>query len=209
MTRTLALLAGALVVGLAALGLGYGLWSKTLTVTGTVQTGDLNADWVLTACTELHGWPGPVFQQGEHLGKDVGSVSATIDEDDAQILHFVVENGYPSYVADCEVEYTNTGTIPVNVVATTIVPGAGLTDCTLTGNQTKTLSCDQLTVKFVDGIGSQLDPEDALASSLRIHVEQPAKERSTYEFDVLVCLAQWNESPTAQECFDQAGNSEP
>lgn len=208
MTRTLALLAGALVLGLAALGVGYGLWSKTLTVDGVVHTGDLNADWVLTSCGELHGWPGPL-SPGEYLGKDVGSVSATIDQQDPQILHFSVENGYPSYVADCEVEYTNTGTIPVNVVATTIVPGAGLTNCTLTGNQTKTLTCDQLTVVFVDGIGAQVDPHDTMASSLRIHVEQPAKERSTYEFDVLVCLAQWNESPTAQECFDEAGNSEP
>ncbi len=206
--RTWALLAALLIVGLAALGLGYGLWSKTLTVDGVVHTGNLDADWVLTACSELHGWPGPL-QPGEYLGKDVGSVTATIDATDPQILHFTVENGYPSYVADCEVEYENTGAIPVNVVATTIVPGAGLTNCTLTGNQTKTLSCDQLTVVFVDGIGAQLDPEDQLASSLRIHVEQPAKERSTYEFDVLVCLAQWNESPTPEQCFQEAGNSEP
>lgn len=206
--RTTALLAAALVVALAAIGVGYGLWSKTLTVMGTVQTGDLNADWFLTSCAEHHGWPGPL-SPGEYLGKNVGSVSATIDQQNAQILHFTVENGYPSYVADCEVEYKNTGTIPVNVVATTIVPGDGLTNCTLTGNQAKTLSCDQLTVVFVDGIGSQLDPRDKMASSLRIHVEQPAKERSTYEFDVLVCLAQWNESPTPQECFAAAGNSEP
>ncbi len=207
-TRTAVLLGAALVVALAAIGVGYGLWSKTLVVSGTVHTGDLNADWALTSCAEHHGWPGPL-QPGEYLGKDVGSVTATIDPQDAQILHFTVENAYPSYVADCEVEYTNTGTIPVNVIATTIVPGDGLTNCTLSGNQTKTLECDQLTVVFVDGIGSQLDPDDTLASSLRIHVEQPAKERTTYEFDVLVCLAQWNESPTAEECFDAAGDSEP
>lgn len=208
MTRNLGPLVMALVFALAVLGVAYGLWSKTLTVGGTVQTGDLNADWTLASCGELHGWPGP-FQQGEYLGKDVGSVTAAIDLLNPQVLHFTVENGYPSYVADCEVEYTNTGTIPLNIVATDIVPGQGLTNCTLTGNQTKTLSCDQLTVVFVDGIGLQLDPDDTVASSLRIHVEQLAKERTTYGFEVRVCLAQWNESPTAAECFTAAGNSEP
>ena len=163
MTRTPGPLVMALVFALAILGVGYGLWSKTLTVGGTVHTGNLNVDWTLTACSELWGWPGPLLP-GEYLGKDVGSVTAEIDSQDPQILHFTVENGYPSYVADCEVEYTNTGSIPVNVVATDIVPGQGLTNCTLTGNQAKTLSCDQLTVVFVDGIGSQLDPGDSLAT---------------------------------------------
>jgi len=208
MNRTLMLLVVGLVLALASLGVAYGLWSKALTVDGTVNTGDLNADWDLASCGELYGWPGP-FSQGEFLGKDVGSVEAVIDPDDAQILHFTVDNGYPSYVADCEVEYANTGTIPVNVVGTTIIPVAGLTNCTLTGVQTKTLTCDQLTVVLVDGIGLQLDPGDGLASSVRIHVEQLAKERTTYEFDVGVCLAQWNENPTAEECFAAAGNSEP
>jgi len=208
MTRTLMLLVLTLVLALASLGVAYGLWSKVLSVEGTVNTGDLNADWDLTSCGELYGWPGP-FHQGEFLGKDVGSVDAEIDPADPQILHFTVNNGYPSYVADCEVEYTNTGTIPLNVVGTTIIPEAGLTNCTLTGTQTKTLTCDQLTVVFADGVGLQLDPDDSLASSVRIHVEQAAKERTTYEFDVGVCLAQWNEKPTSEECFAAAGNSEP
>lgn len=209
MTRTLALLALTLVVALGTLGVGYGLWSKTLTIGGTVTTGDLNADWdFIPPCTEFHPWPNG-GNSGEYLGKDVGSVTATVDPNDAQILHFTVDNGYPSYAVDCEVEYSNTGTIPVNVVATTIVPGTGLTNCDLTGNQRKTLTCDQLTVVFADGIGAQIDPGDGQGSSLRIHVNQLAKERTSYEFEVRVCLAQWNEDPTAAECFAAAGNSEP
>jgi len=209
MSKTVALLVFGLVLVLASLAVAYGLWSKVLTVEGTVNTGDLNADWDLANCGELYGWPGP-FSSGEYLGKEVGSVEWSIDPNDAQILHVTVNNGYPSYVADCEVEYHNTGTIPVNVVGTTIIPVAGLTGCTLTGTQTKTLTCDQLTVKFVDGIGGQLDPGgDPFASSLRIHVEQLAKERTTYEFEVGICLAQWNEDPTSEECFAAAGNSEP
>jgi len=209
MGKTVVLLVFGLVLALASLGVAYGLWSKVLTIEGTVNTGDLNADWNLVSCGELYGWPGP-FSQGEFLGKDVGSVVGTIDPNDHQIIHFTVNNGYPSYVADCEVEYSNTGTIPVNVVGVTIIPGAGLTNCILTGTQTKTLTCDQLTVKFVDGISLQLDPGgEPFASSLRIHVEQLAKERTSYGFEVGICLAQWNEDPTSEECFAAAGNSEP
>lgn len=190
------------------MAVAYGLWSKTLTVGGTVQTGNLDLNWTFTGCSEHWGWPGP-FHDGEYLGKDVGSVTAEIDQADPEIVHFTVENGYPSYVADCQLEFTNVGSIPVNIVATTIVPGPNLTNCTLTGNQAKTLTCDQLTVIFVDGVGMQLDPGDTTADSLRIHVEQAAKERTEYTFDALTCAAQWNEKPTAAECFAAAGNSEP
>ncbi len=206
--RHAAALSLALLGALAVMAVAYGLWSKTLTIAGTVQTGDLDLNWTFTGCSEHWGWPGP-FHDGEYLGKDVGSVTAEIDQYDPEIVHFTVENGYPSYVADCELEYTNVGTIPVNIIATDIIPGPNLTNCTLTGNQTKTLTCDQLTVIFVDGIGIQLDPNDTTADSLRIHVEQPAKERTDYTFDVLTCAAQWNESPTVAECFDAAGDSEP
>lgn len=215
MTRQAGLLAMGLLLALGTLAVAYGLWSKTLSVGGTVHTGNLDAWWTMRSCGELHGWvgwpPPDDYQmpQGEYLGKDVGSVDASVDPGDRQIMHFTVQNGYPSYVADCQLHYKNVGDIPLNIIATTIVPTGNLTNCVLTGNQEKVLKCDQLTVVFVDGIGTQLDPGDSEASSLLIHVEQPAKERTNYEFDVLICAAQWNENPTPQECFDAAHASEP
>jgi hypothetical protein len=100
------------------------------------------------------------------------------------------------------------GTIPVILRGTTIVPTSNnLTNCTLivgpTG-QAKTLKCDQLTVKYTDGIGVQLHPGDEEASSLTVHVEQPADQNATYTFDVLECMAQWNEAATAEQCFAAA-----
>jgi len=201
----------ALLAAMAVLAVAYGLWSKTLTVGGTVQTGDLDLNWTAKLCSEFHPWPLDANSQPwEYLRKDVGWTDATIDQSDPEILHFTVHNGYPSYAVDCEVHYKNVGTIPVNIIAATIVPGPNLTHCTLTEKkQTKTLECDQLTVEFWDGVGSQVDPEDGEAGSLLVHVEQGAKERTDYTFDVLICAAQWNENPTPQECFDAAGNSEP
>jgi hypothetical protein len=193
-----------LLLGLAGVGVGYGLWSKSLLILGTVDTGWVDARWTLATCSEFYPWP-VGGHAGEVEGKDVGSTSAEIDAEDPSILHITVTNGYPSYAVDCQVHFTNSGTIPVFMRGTTIIPvSANLTNCTLTGNQAKTLSCDQLTVKFVDNIGSQFDPGDELASSLTLHVEQPADELATYEFEVQVCMAQWNEPATAAECFAAA-----
>lgn len=197
-----------LLLALAGLGVAYGLWSKTLTIAGTVNTGDVDAEWTGAICVDFFHWPFPPEGTGEVGGKDVGSTTAVIDSENPQILHFTIDNGYPSYAVDCEVEYGNTGTIPWIVRGTTIVPvSPNLTNCTLifTGvGQTKTLRCDQLTVVYVNNIGAQVDPGDVVASSLRAHVEQAAEEETTYEFEVVVCVGQWNEPATFGECIAAA-----
>jgi len=205
----LALLVLILLLGLATVGVGYGLWAKTLNIEGTVETGKVDARWAFTHCNEFYPWPAG-GNWGEVEGKEVGSFSLDYLRDQAgnvlddQILVFTIENGYPSYAVDCEVEFDVEGSIPVIVRGTSIVPGPGLSHCTLTGNQTKTLTCDQITVVFIDNLGSQFDPPDGGASSLKVHVEQPAAQDETYTFTVQVCFAQWNEEATAEECFAEA-----
>jgi hypothetical protein len=197
-------MAFALVCAVAALGVGYALWSKSLLILGTVDTGRVDARWTLATCTEFYPWP-VGGNSGEVEGKDVGWTTTQIDPQDPAVLHVTINNGYPSYAVDCQVHFTNSGTIPVFMRGTTIIPvSVNLTNCTLTGNQSKTLDCDELTVKFVDNIGSQFDPGDELASSLVVHVEQPADQLATYEFEVEVCMAQWNEPATAAQCFSAA-----
>jgi hypothetical protein len=198
-----------LLLALASIGVVYGLWSKVLVIEGTVQTGRLHARWDGAICSEFFNWPWPPEGNGEVDGKDVGSTTITIDPNDNNRLLVTINNGYPSYAVDCEVEYVNDGTIPFLIRGTTIVPGPGLTNCTLTGNQTKTLACDQLTVILVDGIGSQIDPGDGVASSLRVHVEQKAGQNAEYTFDVKICVAQWNEAATAAQCFAAAPTPTP
>jgi hypothetical protein len=194
-----------LLLSLAVLGVGYGMWSKTLFIRGTVNTGTVDAKWVGAICVEFHSWPN--FPQssddlGEFEGKDVGSTYFQIDQDDDQIVHVTVTNGYPSYAVDCEMHFEYEGTIPVIVRGTNIVPiSENLTNCVLSSDQPLTLSCDQLTVIYTDGIGSQLHQGAQEASSLTIHVEQPADQLSTYKFEVWHCMAQWNEDATAEECF--------
>ena len=203
-TVSLGIVAMLLVLALGALGVVYGLWSQTLTVQGVVSTGTLHARWTGAICSEFFDWPWPPEGLGEVEGKDVGSTTAVVDPNDDTVLNVVIENGYPSYAVDCEVEFENDGSVPWIVRGIAIEPGPNLTNCTFAGTQTVTMSCDQLTVVYADGIGSQVDPGDGLGSSLRVHVEQPAEMGATYEFQVRTCVAQWNESATSDECFDAA-----
>jgi len=189
-----------LVVALAGLGVAYALWSETLTINGTVRTGEVEARWWFASCNEFYPWPpGPPDYPGEFGGKDVGSVNINIDPNDPHLIHFTINNGYPSYAVDCGVKYTNTGTIPWVVEAIGFTPGQNLTNCTVTRNPVTgsfTATCDQLTVIFVDGLCTQIDPGDqfGIASDMFAHVEQGAAESTTYRFDVTIQVNQWNES---------------
>lgn len=195
-----------MILSVTMVGQGYALWRTTLTDSGIVYTGDFDASWIAVSCAEFHTWPNlPTnFPDdfGEFEGKNVGSTNASIDSTDPSLIHFNADNTYPSYAVDCEVHFQNTGSIPWIIQGTTIqAVSSNLENCSLTGNHTKTLACDELTVIYGDGIGMQVDPGDGGASSLMVHVEQPADPDSTYEFEMQVCVSQWNESATASECF--------
>lgn len=209
--RSKALLLVLVVLALATAGVVYAHWTATLKVDAQVRTGAVGLRWTGAGCFEYYPWgPIPPFgwppaHYGEVEGKDVGSTTATVVDD---VLQVVVSNGYPSYAVDCEIEFTNDGTVPVIIRGWRFVPGVNgdpLENCTVktyTGG-TLVIQCDELTVALVDGVGAQIDPGDPFgaASSLRMHVEQSAEQSSTFEFGIEVCVTNWNEPATAQECF--------
>lgn len=205
----------ALMVALSSVGFTYTLWADKLEVNGTVKTGEVNAEWSNAFCAEFHNWfgPGPLLP-GEFEGKDVGKFTTAIGNDGPNgindLLTVSVTNVYPSYVLDCETELVVKGTIPVKIRGIYLQPGAGLTNCTFpvppNSDQNKKMVCDQLTVLYIDGVGSQLHPGDIAASSLRFHVEQAASEDfNFYQFHAGICVGQWNEEPVdAATCFSLA-----
>lgn len=195
-----------MLLALTTMGIAYGLWAETLVINGTVNTGEVDARWIMqgTGCFEFYPWPGG-GNFGEYEDKDVGQWNIGIDSVDDRILYITVENGYPSYAVDCSLKFEVEGTIPVYGRGTTVAPvSPNLTNCLLSGNSQKTLACDEMTVIFTDNIGVQLHPGDIAASNVMFHIEQPAAELATYEFAVGVCLGQWNEGATADECFAAA-----
>lgn len=237
----LGVIAAALLVGLATIGIVNGLWSKNLVINGTVTTGDLNVDWVVASSGDLFGPDGCTdfggFDCAFLVPKDVGSLDCFIDDEDAQILHFEIFNGYPSYEADCEVHMANTGSIPFVIrgfAIDTSNSSPPLTNCVVveSSDQTQVIKCDQLKVGWFDNVGVQCDPGSQCgASSLLVHVEQAAAQNTCtgtssffpistgplapgfvvvsptctatpniYDFQIKVCVAQWNEAATYEQC---------
>lgn len=174
-----------LVIAVAAIGLGYALWFKTLTISSTVTTGDVNAEWVgppISFCNDPPGQIDPFYD------KDIGSTTLTLDAVDPQIIHMDIENGYPSYLVSCHFRFLYLGSIPAKVQGWEIIPDPPLVLASCNG-----CNDGQLFVDWIDGCGAQLEKSDKQESSADVHVEQQAEQDFTYSFAIKVKLVQWNE----------------
>ena len=73
-----------LILTLGSIGVVSGLWSKNLTLEATVQSGDINADWVEIITSDEPGPPDPVGNLCDAFGKPVVlTMEYTGDGDDA------------------------------------------------------------------------------------------------------------------------------
>jgi len=159
-----------LVLALATLGIGYGMWDKILYIDGTVNTGEVDADFD-AAFTDDSG-------TNIDPGYDKHVASCEVSGVGTQTLYITIENAYPSYRCRVDFQVTNTGTIPVivNAFNTTGVPA-------------------ELDVTLTDlPIGTQIDPPMGEAhGDVEIHVLQTAAELANYGFSAEIQLIQWNE----------------
>jgi len=164
----------------------------------------------------------------------VGNLRCFVQPSDHQILHFEILNGYPSYEADCEYHFKNTGSIPFHVIGVLVDPDAGLTGCGADLDPDPAnviILCDQVKIGYFDNVGQQVDPGQERSGSLKVHVEQPARQSDctattegvtqihivgvqctrlvNYEFFIKVCVAQWNEAATYAQCVGSAQHEGP
>jgi hypothetical protein len=98
--KKLGLLALALVLALGSLGVGFALWSETLYIEGTVATGELDADWIVTGYWEEGDDKDVTWQEVEVVGKT---------------LYVTVYNAYPNIWYYVTFDIYNSGTIPLHV----------------------------------------------------------------------------------------------
>jgi hypothetical protein len=204
-----------LVMALALLGVGYGLWSKLLLIDGTINTGEVDAVFY-TAFTDDDGTvddPAGVKDAGdvgecklygdsscdpkaygpepERYDKDVGECFAEIDSGDPQRLHITVNTGYPSYYCTVWFDILNNGTIPLKIQDLKLVP------VNFTNGLEVSVALSQLSC------GLQIDPgllptgeiiiDNLAQGDIHIHVEQDAVPDAEYSFDAELFLVQWNE----------------
>jgi YHS domain-containing protein len=211
----------AVIVLLGAIGVVNGLWSKNLVINGTVETGDLNADWdcawtnddeaqgpTIGDCaevfteTELDAGPDPCTEDVNPTDcvapeKDVGHCAVTdldVEPDGpnaGQIAQVEITNAYPSYECTVTAVITNTGTIPFNIIGGNLIIDPANSQGVEPLGATP---CGFAAGTQVDSSNvNPLNTEEAI--SCTVHVKQTAEQGWTYYFAIEVCVAQWNENP--------------
>ncbi len=203
MTTTVVLL----FIALASVGIGYGLWSKTLFINGTVNTGSVDSIFVdpftdddnkMNDDAKDVGDTGvcPLFGSGScdpadsgknvpRKDKDVGECFAVLDPNDPQILNVTIDNSYPSYYCTVFFHIRNTGSVPVKIQSLG-VKGSDITAGYITAEWTEIF------------VGQQIDPialgeEYMVQGDLDLHVEQSAPQGGTLTLEGKIQLVQWNE----------------
>jgi len=101
-------LALVLLIALGTLGLGYGFWSESLQINGTVSTGNLDVAFVATG-------PATEYDPG-----DAATCVFAIDPN-GNSMQVTIEGAYPWYECNIPVSVVNNGTVPVNFSGPTAV----------------------------------------------------------------------------------------
>ena len=196
------------VVSLAFLGVGYGLFSDTLRISGAVATGSVNAAFSLHEVDEglVRGAPeGPadndidedkefggidtaecnvlihslISDSASGAASDLVGDAETIDRAPSDFLFVALRNAYPSFNCYVDFDVHNAGSIPIKVNRPVIGPVP---------------SPDVLTVEFEHCFedGSQVEPGKEILCTLHVHVERGAEPNTVYRFGATICAYQWN-----------------
>ncbi len=166
-TLPFGLLTIAVVLALALMGVVYALWSETLEIDGTVNTGEVDVAFQNASDDDNGIDPG--------YDKDVANCSVSVAQG-GNPMTITITNGYPSYTCTVSYEVLNAGSIPVKLQSITeIVP------VELTVTQSGLF------------IGQQIDAGQYVTATVEIHVEQGAAELATYSLSKDFFFVQWNE----------------
>ena len=188
MNGKMAAIFGVLIIGLAVMAASYAYWTETLSVSGSVGTGELDAKFT-NAFTDDDGTVNNAEKDAGDTGldpKECGPNPARYDydvanstaniEDDPHIATITVANSYPDYNTTAWFDIKNTGSIPVKI--------SGVNFANVS---------DKLEVKtVVDPTGTTLEPGETTQLGVCVHVKPDAEEGATYTFSITVDVEQFN-----------------
>jgi hypothetical protein len=167
--KSLGLIALVLIIALASLGIAQGLWSETLNINGTVQTGTVNVE------LSMSGWT----EDNEPANKDTATCTGALS-DNNNTLTITISNAYPNYICYVKnMDVHNVGTIPVHVHQPVFTAPAELTV--------------ELENCYAQDV--QLHTNDAAYCNWKITVLQSAAQGSSYTFTGTIFAHQYNEEP--------------
>jgi len=155
--------------------------------------------------------------------KNVGRCTVTLDANHADLAHVLLENTYPSYECQISLVVSNTGTIPFNVVGAAInVPAplellgdehCGVVEVQVDPAREKLISCTVHVMQAaVQSSGCNNDefhanPSDpSFIPGFGQTKDFNCTNQQHYNFDLLVCVAQWNEAVNIDTCKIHADN---
>ena len=173
----IAVLAALIIV--ATMSVSYAMWSDTLRINFTVNTGEVRVEWSDWFHNDSYEKVVVGEEGEEYLNFTTVTIEPEIVDDDGAVLklNVTIDNAYPCYSVRIGGLVDNIGTIPVK-----------LYDYSISG-----VDEDALTVEFIIPEDTQIDPGGAKWFYVDIHVEQPAEMNSTYTFEITLTFAQWNE----------------
>jgi len=177
--KKLGLLCLAIVLAMGSLGVGYAMWSDTVTVSGPVTTGVVDVCVTDISSNEegtgpWQGSPDPQCDIGKNPeGKDIGWVSYRIIDCDE--IEFTVHNAYPFYKATAHYSVCNVGNIPVR------------------WQQPLVVSYDPTVMVVNAWDGAQIEPRECNDFTFDVCILQAAEQGATYTFTIQVKYVQWNE----------------
>jgi hypothetical protein len=160
-----------LVLALAMVGVGYGLWADKLYIDGTVATGTVDVMFS----------DDPWAREEDH-GKEVGNCEAQVGDMNSEndLLTIEVTNTYPSYECWVEFEVLSVGSIPVHIYQPDLGPLPPANEVTVS-----------LDTCYPDDY--QLHQGGSANCTIYIHVEQAAQQDSRYSFAATIEARQFNE----------------
>jgi predicted ribosomally synthesized peptide with SipW-like signal peptide len=181
-----------LVIALAALGVGYALWSETLTIEGTVKTGEVDVGFTAYDPMECVDTQEGLCQEEPELKDDAAECKVrwrrgndSPDEDGYDKLMVTVTGMYPSYHCKVSFDVKNLGNVPVHVK---LPEPTGDIPAWVATNFDK---C------YADGM--QLHKgESTPICTLDIHFsndQAPLEGSGPYTFGWTILAHQWNEDP--------------
>jgi len=192
-----------LVLALASVGVAFAAWTDTITISGSVTTGELDWEIVDGSSTQKPDAPdwncfwnletGRRFADPE--GKNVATTTVThVDKD---TMNVVIDNAYPYYFDHIAFEGHGLGTIPFKIWKVNIYRDAVLLT-TLYQNGYAYLDyngdgANDLELWWGDNFGLQMHYCDRVDFSFEILVLQPAPQNDSLEFTIEIVAIQWNE----------------
>jgi hypothetical protein len=169
-------------IGLAVVMVGFAMWSKTLVVQGSVETGEVDMTFSNFSCSDIPGQP--------DLGqdKDVGSATCTLQDTDGDgdgdVLQISVDNAYPGYqLMINNITIRSTGNVPIHITSTELSYNSNPLALVLEGFWTDN-----------NMVCTQLHQGQEISGNMWLHVTQQAEQNAVYHFRVDIEAAQWNEA---------------